>query len=211
MRTTFLLAALLAAAPLSATAAEGLSYTYVEGGWTRLKLDSDFGSKPELDGGYLRGSYGISENVNVFGAYSAVSKTYNYSLYGMRARIKQELQQPELGIGYHMPMSDRVDFTSDIAWVRLNNEVKLSLPGYGSARDKDHLNAGRVTVGVRGKPSPRTEAWVKAGYIDGSDMDGEWLGTLGGQVNFTRTWGLTGEVQAYDGATQFSLGVRASF
>jgi len=49
-------------------------------------------------------------------------------------------------------------------------------------------------VGLRGKPSPRTEAWVKAGYIDGSHVDkGEFVGTLGGQVNVTPTWGLVGE------------------
>jgi hypothetical protein len=42
-------------------------------------------------------------------------------------------------------------------------------------------------------------------------MDGTWTGTLGGQVNFTPTWGLVGEVQAYDEVTQFSVGVRASF
>ncbi|WMJ67805.1 outer membrane beta-barrel protein [Stenotrophomonas sp. 24(2023)] len=211
MRKILIVAALLAAAPLSAAAADGLSYTYVEGGWTRLKLDNDMGSKPELDGGYLRGSFALAENVNVFGGYTTVSKSYNYTFYNLRGHIKQTLKQPELGIGYHMPMSDRVDFTSDIAWVRLNEEFKLSYDGQYADRLKDHINAGRVTVGLRGKPSPRTEAWIKAGYIDGSDMDGEWVGTLGGQVNFTRTWGLTGEVQAYDGATQFSLGVRASF
>ncbi len=207
MRKSFLLAALLVAAPLSATAADGLSYTYAEAGWTQLKLNDDDLNDPKGTGGYVRGSYGIADNVNLFGGWSTVSKSYRFN----GARLKYELNQPELGIGYHMAMTDRVDFTSDIAWLRLNQEVKLSVPGFGSARNKDHVNAGRVTVGLRGKPSPRTEAWIKGGYIDGSDMDGEWTGTLGGQINFTKTWGMTGEVQAYDGATQFSLGVRASF
>ena len=61
MRKILLAAALLAAAPLSAVAAEGLSYTYVEGGWTQLQLDRNGApSKPKLDGGYIRGSFAIS-------------------------------------------------------------------------------------------------------------------------------------------------------
>ncbi|MCF7749455.1 hypothetical protein KQ945_01755 [Bacillus subtilis subsp. subtilis] len=210
MRKIFLAAALLAAAPLSAVAAEGLSYTYVEGGWTQLQI-SNPGSNPKLDGGYIRGSFAIAEQVHVFGGYSRVSKTYRFDDSLNDLRIKEELSQPELGIGYHMPVSDRLDFTSDIAWLRINDELKYEQKGFDSRRYKFHTNAARATLGVRGKPSPRTEAWLKGGYIDGSDMDGTWTGTLGGQVNVTKTWGLVGEVQAYDDITQYSVGVRASF
>lgn len=163
MRKILLAAALLAAAPLSAVAAEGLSYTYVEGGWTQLQLDRNGApSKPKLDGGYVRGSFAIAEQVHVFGAYSTVSKTNTYDLGSYDVRVKQELKQPELGIGYHMPMSDRVDFTTDIAWLRINNEAKYEADGFDTERFKEHTNAARATLGVRGKPSPRTEAWLKA-------------------------------------------------
>ncbi|MEG2806266.1 outer membrane beta-barrel protein [Stenotrophomonas sp.] len=212
MRKILLAAALLAAAPFAASAAEPMSYTFVEGGWTQLQLDRNGAdSKPKLDGGYVRGSFAIAEQAYVFGGYSMVSKTHTYDLGSYDLRVKQELKQPELGIGYRLPMSDRVDFTSDIAWLRVNNEAEYEADGFETERYKEHTNAARVTLGVRGKPSARTEAWLKAGYIDGSDMDGTWTGTLGGQVNFTRTWGLVGEVQAYDEVTQFSVGVRASF
>jgi hypothetical protein len=203
-----LAAALLAAAPLAASA-EALSYTYVEGGWTQLQV-SQPGSNPKLDGGYVRGSFAIAEQVYVFGGYSQVSKTYRYEDDFGGFRVKQELSQPELGIGYHMPISDRLDFTTDIAWLRINDELKYS-DDLSSETYKFHTNAGRATLGVRGKPSRMTEAWLKAGYIDGSDMDGEWIGTVGGQVNFTRNWGLVGEVQYFDDITQYSVGVRASF
>ncbi|WP_312318452.1 outer membrane beta-barrel protein [Stenotrophomonas sp.] len=203
-----LAAALLAAAPLAASA-DALSYTYVEGGWTQLQV-SQPGSNPKMDGGYIRGSFAIAEQVNVFGGYSTVSKKYHYEdIYGPYS-IENTIEQPELGIGYHMPISDRLDFTADIAWMRINNEVKYKDDQF-SEREEIHTNAGRAAFGVRGKPSRRTEAWLKAGYIDGSDMDGEWIGTLGGQVNFTRNWGLVGEVQYFDDITQYSVGVRASF
>ncbi|MHC1655217.1 hypothetical protein ACODUL_18240 [Stenotrophomonas maltophilia] len=212
MRKTFLLAALLAAAPLSATAADGLSYTYVEGGWTQLQLDNGGGSKPKLDGGYVRGSVAIAEQVHLFGGFTSVSKTYNWDYYALRGRAKQKVQSPELGIGYHMPMTDRIDFTADAAWLRLNEEFKLSYDGKAAGRLKDHINLGRVTMGIRGKSSARTEAWAKAGYMDGgNDFKGTWVGTVGGQINFTKTWGLVGEVSGYRDVTQFSAGVRASF
>jgi len=204
-----LAAALLAAAPLVASAAESMSYTYVEGGWTQQQISVP-GSNPKLDGGYIRGSFAIAEQVNVFGGYSTTSKTYRLDDGLGEYRIKNTIDQPELGIGYHMPMTDRLDFTADLAWTRINNEVKYD-DGDFSDTVKVHTNAGRGALGVRGKPSRATEAWLKAGYIDGSDMDGVWIGTLGGQVSFTRNWGIVGEVQYYDDVTQYSVGVRASF
>ena len=211
MRKILIVAALLAAAPFAASA-DALSYTYVEGGWTQLQLDNGGGSKPRLDGGYIRGSVAIAEQVHVFGGYTAVTKTYNHNYYDIAVRIKQKVQSPELGIGYHMPWTDRVDFTADAAWVRLDEEFKMSFDGRQVDRLKDHTNVGRVTMGIRGKPSRMTEAWAKAGYMDGgNNYKGTWVGTLGGQINFTKTWGLVGEISGYRDVTQYSAGVRASF
>lgn len=204
-----LAAALLAAAPMAASAADAMSYTYVEGGWTQLQVSTP-GSNPKLDGGFIRGSFAIAEQVYVFGGYSTVSETYHLEDSIGEYRIKNTIDQPEAGIGYHMPFTDRLDFTADIAWMRINNEVKFE-DGEFSETEKVHTNAGRGSLGLRGKPSRATEAWLKAGYIDGSDMDGEWIGTLGGQVSFNRNWGLIGEVQYFDDITQYSVGVRASF
>lgn len=206
MRKTLILAALLAATPFVASADE-MSYTYVEGGWTQVQINDDFLDDPKGDGGYIRGSFAIAPQVHVFGGYSTVSKSYSAA----GARLKVDLAQPELGIGYHMNMSERVDFTADIAAVRVNAKVKISgLPGFNGT-GKDHSTAGRATVGVRGKPSARTEAWLKAGVMDGSDMDSTFVGNLGGQVSFNKTWGVVGEIQFIEDTTQYVAGVRASF
>ena len=45
----------------------------------------------------------------------------------------------------------------------------------------------------------------------GNDFKGTWVGTVGGQINFTKTWGLVGEISGYRDVTQYSVGVRASF
>ncbi|KRG47563.1 hypothetical protein [Stenotrophomonas beteli] len=206
MRKMLIVAALLAAAPLSASA-DALSYTYVEGGWTQVQVDDNLLDDPKVDGGYLRGSVAIAEQVYVFGGWSRTSKTNHYG----DDSLKLELNQPELGIGYHMPWTDRMDFTADAAWVRQNAEATVRYDGLRLAQ-KDHTNLGRVTMGIRGKPSPMTEGWVKAGYMDGGNhFKGTWVGTVGGQINFTRTWGLVGEISGYRDVTQYSAGVRASF
>lgn len=206
---TLIAAALLAAMPFTAAAADGLSYTYVEAGWNKVEINDDWLGDPDGDGGYLRGSFAIADNVHLFGGYSVASKTYRYD----GARVKYEVAQPEFGIGYHQAFTERLDFTADLAWLRLNAEAKIS--GTGDAdldgTYKDHVNGGRATVGLRGKPSSRTELWVKGGYIDGSDFEGSFAGYLGGQVGFNRTWGLVGEVEVIEDTTRYSLGVRASF
>lgn len=208
MRKTFLTAALLAATPFAASAADlPMSYTYVEGGWTQIKLDNDGLDDPKLDGGYIRGSFAISESAFVYGGYAQASKTFRED----DVSLKVTVEQPEIGLGYHMPFTDRLDFVTDLAYVRLVAKAKLRV-GDERASDKDQINVGRISAGVRGKPSPKTELWLKAGYMDGSNLDdGEFIGTLGGQISFTPTWGLTGEVQVSDGMTQSLVGVRASF
>jgi hypothetical protein len=110
-----------------------------------------------------------------------------------------------------MAMSERVDFTADLAYVNLELTIKASYQGDSGSASED-INAGRATLGLRGTPSARTEAWARAGAMDGSDMDSTFYGTLGGQIKFNPTWGLVGEVQWIGSdTTLYSAGVRASF
>jgi len=210
MRNTVILAALLAAAPLVGQA-QSLSYTYVEAGWTQRDLPSPLDE--HANGGYLRGSWAVTDPIYVFAGFSQVRKTFHD--YGT-ARI--ELRQPELGIGYRQSLAERLDFTADIAFQRYETRTKLS--GYdaldgGMGLDgeyKDHATVGRLNFGLRGKPSERTEAWIKGGYLDGTDdQDGEFVGNIGGQFNITPTWGVVGEAVFVGDDQQWMLGARASF
>lgn len=205
MRNTLLLAALLAATSFAASAHEP-SYTYVEGGYARLNIDEPDLSNPGLDGGYLRGSFAVSEQVHLFGGYGHVTNDFNLNGIDVELTVKQA----EFGVGYHMPFTERVDFTADIAYLRQEIEAAASAGGV-SASDDATANGGRATLGLRGKPSVRTEAWIKAGYIDGGDFEGDFVGTLGGQIKFNQTWGIVGEVELIEDSAQYLVGVRASF
>lgn len=126
--------------------------------------------------------------------------------------IEGTLEQASVGIGYRQEMTERVEFIADISVLRSKIESDLRLRGSSIDNASDSTNLGFANLGLRGNPSPRTEAWVKAGYIDGNGADqGEFVGTLGGQVNFTPTWGLVAEAQFIDDANQYRVGVRASF
>lgn len=207
MRKTLIIAALLAACPLAAHANDALSYRFVEGGANRAELDMADAGTLKATGGYLRGSWGFTPSIYVFGGYNNVSDSESY--HGLR--LKGTLEQLELGLGWHMAMSERVDFTADLAYVNLELTMKASYQGV-SERTSDDINAGRATLGLRGAPSARTEAWIRAGAMDGADMDSEFYGTLGGQIKFNPTWGLVGEVQWIGSETTlYSAGVRASF
>lgn len=207
MRKMIALAAALAAAPLAAQANDAISYTYAEAGLARAELDMGDSDTLKANGGYLRGSWGFTPSTYVFGSYTNVSDSESFD--GLR--IKGTLEQLELGLGWHMPMTERVDFTADIAYVNLELTAKASYMGV-TARDGDDINAGRATLGLRGTPSPRTEAWVRAGAMDGSDMDSEFYGTLGGQIKFNKNWSVVGEAQWIGSDTTiYMAGVRASF
>ncbi|MGY0557992.1 MULTISPECIES: hypothetical protein [unclassified Lysobacter] len=207
MKKCVLLAAMLATVGFAANANE-INYTYVEGGYAKLHIDDEFLGNPEGDGGYLRGSVAIAPQAYVFGSYGQVSDDFRDG----DATLDVSIDQAELGFGYHMAFSDRVDFTADIAYLR--QELTLKLSGLGADYDgkvSEDAKGGKVSVGLRGMPSARTEAWVKAGYIDGGDFEGDFVGTLGGQVKFNPTWGLVAEVEMIEDFTRYLVGVRASF
>src|SRR5690606_11945805 len=120
MKKSLILAAILASGAFSAQAAD-LSYTWVEGGYAQLNIDNDYLGDPEGKGGYVRGSYQLSSQAYVFGGYSQVSEDYSYA----GDRLDVDVDQAELGFGFRMSAGDNVDFTADIAMVRLGAEAEI--------------------------------------------------------------------------------------
>lgn len=72
------------------------------------------------------------------------------------------------------------------------------------------LDSARATVGLRGG-NERVEGGVKLGYLDSGDFRDHFVGVLGAQYRFTRTWGLVAEYEETDEMRRYQVGLRASF
>ena len=191
MKRSLLALTLLAALPFAASAAEGVSYSYVEGGYTAT--DTDFG---DADGFSVNGSGAIAPNFHVFGGYTRQT-TDDFTDLGIRFP-GVDVDQYRVGVGYNHEISPRMDLLTRVAYER--TEV-------GS----EDLDGYSVEAGVRGALSPMIEGYALAGYEDGSDFDGDFYGRVGGQVKFNPTWGLSGDVKFADGDTQYFIGPRITF
>lgn len=207
MRKLLLVSTLLLGAPLTAIADDGMSYTYVEGGWNRLQLDADGAGDMTSNGGYVRGSFAVAPQFHVIIGASRVSGNDHAG----DARVKTTLDVPYLGLGYHAPISDSLDFTSEFAWNHRSAKSDYRV-GDERSRQTSRFNQVLGMVGVRGRFTDSLEGWLKGGYANGGDgQDARWYGVVGGQVNITDTWGVVLEGQFDKDASEFRAGVRASF
>ncbi|MDQ3270265.1 MAG: Ax21 family protein [Pseudomonadota bacterium] len=182
---------LLAALPFAATAAEGLSYTYVEAGYAAT--DTDFG---DADGFAINGSAAVAPNFHVFGGYNG-QETDDFDIGGTRFP-GVDVDQWRVGVGYNHAVAPNTDLLTRVAYERAE-VVNESFDGYS------------VEAGVRSALTPMLEGYALAGYEDGSDFDGDFYGRVGGQVKFNQTWGVSGDVKFADGDTQYFIGPRITF
>jgi Ax21 family sulfation-dependent quorum factor len=197
MKKPLAAALLLACLPFAASARDSLgSFTYVEGGVQRVSVD--FGTpgsdKLDFDGAGVRGSIELSDNFYVYGGYAWAR---NSDLI-----VDIDARQTQAGLGYRHSVFDNADLIAEAGF----QHTQLDANGV-----RDNLDAARVSVGLRGALSNNFEGWVKASYVDGSDYDGEFSGTLGAQFIINETWGVVGEIEAGDLTSQYLIGIRASF
>lgn len=183
MNRKLLALAFAAALPISAQAADGLSYTWVEADYVNLDQD--------VDGIGLRGSFDLG-NTGVY-------------LTGSHARLEADaapgdidVRANEVGVGYHHSLSAKTDLLGEVA--------------YRNARSDDfNIDGARASIGVRSAIGERLEGFVKGNYYDASDYRGDATGTVGGQFKLNKTWGATAEAEIGNGDEAYLIGVRASF
>lgn len=186
MKRTLLALTLLAAAPFAASAAEGLSYNYVQGGYIATNNND---SVPDADGWGLNGSVAVGQSFNILGGYNTqeIDNT-NFNV-----------DEWKLGVGYHYGLTDKTDLVTSVAYQKLNPDIGSNLNGYSAE------------VGVRGAIAPKFEGYAMAGYEDYKKLDGNFYGRLGANVKFNDTWGLNGDVKFADGDAQWFIGPRVSW
>ena len=188
MKKSLLALSLLAALPVlglsaAASAAEGVSYNYVEGGYIASKI-----SGPDADGWAIGGSAAIAPNFHVFGNYS--SQTVDNTNF--------DIDNWRLGVGYNHEIGPKTDLLTRVAYERYETGIQ-------------NFNGYSVEAGVRSGFTPNWEGYALAGYEDGSDFDGDFYGRLGTQVKFNPHWSASGEVKFIDGDAQYFVGPRYTF
>src|SRR3970040_870832 len=111
MKRSLIALTLLAALPFAASAADGISYTYVEGGY--IATDTDSG---DADGFAINGSGAIAPNFHLFGGYSG-QKTDDVTVGGLRFD-GVDVDQWRAGIGYNHEISPRAHLVTRVAYDR---------------------------------------------------------------------------------------------
>jgi Ax21 family sulfation-dependent quorum factor len=194
MRRSLLALTLLAALPFAASAAEGVSYNYLEGGYFATE-----GEDTDADGWMIGGSVAVHENFHLFGQYDG-QKTDDFDV-GPVQFDGVDVDHWRLGVGYNHTLSPNADLVTRVAYEKYD----LDEP------EADSSDGYSVEAGVRGAMTPSFEGWALAGYEDAEEFDGTFYGRLGAQYKFNQTWGVTGDVKFAEGDTQYFVGPRISF
>lgn len=177
---------LLAALPglaLSATAsaADGVSYNFVEGGYAATR--TEFG---DADGFGVNGSVAVHPNFHLFAGYS------NQEIEDTNI----DFDQSRMGVGYNYQIAPAVDLLARVAYEKFDAGSGLNFDGYSAE------------VGARAVLAPSFEGYAMAGHEDFEQADSEFYGRVGAQVKFNQNWGVSGDVKFIDGDTQFLVGPR---
>ena len=205
MKRSLLALTLLAALPFAASAADNVSYNYIEGGYVGTSTDTigGFNDTPDSDGWSVGGSGAIAPNFHIFGGYSGqeIDDDFN-TLNGV------DVDQWNVGIGYNHELNSQVDLLTRVTYQKAETDgVTINGVNFGGT-DADGWN---VEAGVRGAFNPYLEGYALAGYEDFESADGEFYGKLGAQVKLNQSWGVNGEVKFVDGYTAWFVGPRFSF
>ena len=176
--------ALVAAAPFAASAADGINYNYVQGGYTATNTASG-----DADGWGLQGSAALNQNFHVFGDFSHQDIKHSSA----------DFDQWRVGVGYNRQVSQNTDLVTRVAYEKFDAGSGVNADGYS------------VEAGARASLTPMLEGYAMAGYEDGKDYDGDFYGRLGAQVKFKQTWGVAADVKFVEGDRQWFVGPRITW
>lgn len=185
MKKSLLALSLLALAPFAASAADGVNYNYVEGGY----VATNGSGNADANGWGLNGSVAIAPNFHLFGGYSN-QEIDNTSI---------DFDQWRAGVGYNHQISPRMDLLSRVAYEKFDA---------GNLGDVDGYSA---EVGINGAMTNNFNGYALVGYEDGDQYDGDFYGRLGAQVKFNPNWSASADVKFADGDTQWFVGPRFSW
>jgi len=194
MKTSLMAAALLAVPAIAfgtaASAADGVSYNYVQGGYTATNGDNDF----DADGWAIDGSVAVHPNFHLFGAFNQQEVDHT----------NIDIDQWRAGVGYNHEVSPRTDLLTRIAYEKFDAGHGADFDGYS------------IEAGARAALTQSLEGYALAGYenYDSNGLladDSNFYGRLGAQWKFNANWGVSGDVKFSDGDTEWFVGPRLTW
>lgn len=219
--------------PAGAFAAEGVSYSFIEGNFIIQDIDlfednglfNDFIEDFDDGDGYnINGSIAISERFFLHGGYGSTEADFGIvNNNGLFIPQGQDIKTLKLGGGFHMPMSDRTDFVASASYI----DVDFGTFNFGAV-ENDDLNSDddlqnafddlnedssdgySVDAGVRSQMADWLEVGAGARYTDlDSGDDISLFGNLLFEINDNFGINLGGDFG--DNISTYSLGLRYSF
>jgi len=166
-----------------------LGYTYVEVGYQDIELD-DF--DVDGDGFGIGGSLALTENWFMVAGYQAADFDFGV-----------DLDQAHLGLGYHLPITDGVDFFGTASYLTAD----VSADGFDTI---DESGFG-LTAGVRGMITDQLELVGSLAYADLDDgADGTAIGA-GAIYSFNDMFALSFQIELGEDHTAYGVGARFYF
>ena len=199
---------LLAAVPAlslsaAASAADGVSYNYIEAGYAATRLhDSDI----DADGFGANASVALHPNFHLFGGYSG-QQSDQFIVGG--ANVEVDVDQWRVGLGYNHAIAGNTDLVACAAYEKFEvDDVTVNGVRFDSGEGGDGYSA---EVGVRSALMPNFEGYALAGYEDYGDDGDDFYGRVGAQLKFNQSWGVNGDVKFADGDIQYFVGPRLTW
>ena len=170
--------------------ADSPSYNFVQANYQSVNLDLGGGSDVDGDGFGLGGSFEVGDSMFVFASYATTGFDFDV-----------DLNQLQVGLGYHAGLTDNTDFFATLAYVAAEVEV----PG-DSADDSGYGAA----IGVRSHVSDLIQLIGEVAYVDFGN-GGETA--VGGSIwfNLTDSFALGLAASAADDVTTYGAGARFYF
>jgi len=173
LKKTLLAAALLAAVPYPAMAANPsghLEAYYLD---SSLELEADDTVDFDGDGFGIRGDARVGENAFAFGEFQ-------HAEYDRVGPVELNIEQIRFGLGYLFSRSEPLDFYGKLSYLNLELDSNVA-----DAED----NGWAAHAGIAFRPSGTISLFGEIGYVDVSDLSGPEY-SIGASFDVTGRFGI---------------------
>jgi hypothetical protein len=176
--------------------ADDFKYSSVSVGYSDLEMDSDlFVQKLEGDLLGINGSVAIGESFFAFAGYGMADVDIVDPVFGVVG--SGDMDQANAGLGFHMPMSESVDFVASLSY------EYLEFSDQGGSIDENGLGAG---IGLRFAATDQIELNGGIDYVDYGDFFGDRTSFDANFLyNFTDSFTVSAGGKWGDDVTQYTV------